>query len=258
MEKGLVAPLADMSRTAASAEAYYEQHFLDMTPEELKKAERPIYKLVDYGEDAHWKIVGYKPVDPEECKRNLQSLHTQFVAATVVRVAARNSVVERVVCDLGIPTIQRLAAFFGWYAPIGQNPGGGAGGPGGAGIHPAGGAASHDVVEQELNIDLVNFPNIPEPLHGDEVLQLYVCPITQRPIRDPVRDPTNNITLYERSAIVNWLRQNPVSPITKLPLRIEDLLEAPVERNLINQRLQEYQDALHHFFEEHAAAPIGD
>ena len=46
IERGIAAPCADMYRTAASAGAYYEQHFLDMTPEELEKAKRPIYETV--------------------------------------------------------------------------------------------------------------------------------------------------------------------------------------------------------------------
>jgi hypothetical protein len=258
--KGIIGPMADLVRTAASADAYYEQHFLDMTPEELSKAKRPIYEEYWDGENYSSRIVGYKPVDLEECRTNLANLHMNFEAATVVRVATQTSVVEKVVCDLGIPTIQRLAAFFGLYHPVVRGPLDAARVPR-VDIYievPAPLPEVHPVVERQLNIDLLNFHNIPEPLHGDQVFQQYVCPITQQPIRDPVRDPTNGRTVYERHAIVTWLQHNPVSPMTRMALRAEDLQEMPLVRNIINHRLQEYQERLQRFFEEHAADPVRD
>ena len=38
---------------------------------------------------------------------------------------------------------------------------------------------------------------------------------------DPVMDPEGNS--YERRAITEWLRRNPVSPITRSPLQISQL-----------------------------------
>ena len=174
-----------------------------------------------------------------------------------MRATAQKGAVEVVVCDLGIPAIQRLAAFFGMFPPPVGRPGG-AGGPeggrpgGGAGDHPEGGAGPHDVA-RDLDLDLLHYPNIPEPLHGDQVFRQYVCPITQQPIRDPVRDPTNGMTLYQRRAIEVWLQHNPVSPITRRPLQIADLQPAPTVRNQINSRLRQYQDELRHFLEERAS-----
>ena len=48
-----------------------------------------------------------------------------------------------------------------------------------------------------------------------------ICPITQEPIKDPVFAPDYH--LYERSALEQWLRTNPTSPMTRQPMRLEDL-----------------------------------
>ena len=48
-----------------------------------------------------------------------------------------------------------------------------------------------------------------------------ICPITQEPIQDPVFAP--DFYTYERSALEQWLRTNPTSPITRQPMRLEDL-----------------------------------
>ena len=48
-----------------------------------------------------------------------------------------------------------------------------------------------------------------------------ICPITQEPIKDPVFAPDFHI--YERSALEQWLRTNPTSPMTRQPMRLEDL-----------------------------------
>ena len=52
-----------------------------------------------------------------------------------------------------------------------------------------------------------------------------VCPITQEPFWDPVIDPEGNT--YEKSAIVQWLNENNVSPITRLPIGNQVLSSLP-------------------------------
>ena len=47
------------------------------------------------------------------------------------------------------------------------------------------------------------------------------CPITQEPIKDPVFAP--DFYTYERSALEQCLRTNPTSPMTRQPMRLEDL-----------------------------------
>ena len=49
-----------------------------------------------------------------------------------------------------------------------------------------------------------------------------VCPITQEPFCNPVIDPEGNT--YEKSAIVQWLNENNVSPITRTELYIFQLV----------------------------------
>ena len=49
----------------------------------------------------------------------------------------------------------------------------------------------------------------------------FRCPITQEMMTDPVV-ATDGYT-YERSAITEWLKKNPTSPMTRQPIRLEDL-----------------------------------
>ena len=52
-------------------------------------------------------------------------------------------------------------------------------------------------------------------------MTINICPITQEPIKDPVFAP--DFYTYERSALEQWLRTNPTSPMTRQPMRLEDL-----------------------------------
>lgn len=54
-------------------------------------------------------------------------------------------------------------------------------------------------------------------------------------MQDPVIDPEGNS--YERIAIVNWLRTNPTSPITRSPLNISQLVPNRALRNAIENEL---------------------
>jgi hypothetical protein len=101
----------------------------------------------------------------------------------------------------------------------------------------------------------VGLPNIPAVLYGDILFQQYPCPITQLPIRNPVRDPTCG-QLFERRAIVAWLQQHPHSPLTRQPLTVAELVEAPEVELQIRNRLQQYQDGLLGFIRNHEAAPV--
>ncbi len=50
----------------------------------------------------------------------------------------------------------------------------------------------------------------------------FLCPITSEVMVDPVSDPDGNT--YERRAITEWLTRNPTSPITRAPLRTDQLV----------------------------------
>lgn len=56
-----------------------------------------------------------------------------------------------------------------------------------------------------------------------------ICPITQEPIKDPVFAP--DFYTYERSALEQWLRTNPTSPMTRQPMRLEDLKKKVVHED---------------------------
>lgn len=69
----------------------------------------------------------------------------------------------------------------------------------------------------------------------DDENYTYVCAITLEPLIDPVQDPTatgTNPVLYEREAIVQWLSTKSISPFTRQPLSVSELLE-------IDERLPE-------------------
>lgn len=50
----------------------------------------------------------------------------------------------------------------------------------------------------------------------------FTCPITQTVMKDPVTDTDGNT--FERAAIVEWLTKHNTSPITRNPMRVEDLV----------------------------------
>jgi hypothetical protein len=65
----------------------------------------------------------------------------------------------------------------------------------------------------------------------DDMPESFMCPLTQEVLRDPVVDPEGNS--YERSAIESWLEKNNTSPITRKPLRKEDLVPNRALREVI-------------------------
>lgn len=66
-------------------------------------------------------------------------------------------------------------------------------------------------------------------------LDKHRCPITHEIMTDPVLAPdTHN---YERDAIVRYLRTNPISPMTRQPMRVEQLIPNRELRQEIEQLL---------------------
>ena len=59
-----------------------------------------------------------------------------------------------------------------------------------------------------------------------------ICPITHEPVTDPVIDPDGYT--YERSAIEEWIRLKGESPITRRPLRLNQLVPNRAVREEIN------------------------
>ena len=107
---------------------------------------------------------------------------------------------------------------------------------------------------------------IPKELHGNSFFSAYECPISGEPIRYPLRDPTtalplhdldtglllrdsttgfplrdpNTGTIYEASEIILWVREHGRSPISHIPLRVEDLQLVPELQAEINEMLRLY------------------
>jgi hypothetical protein len=60
------------------------------------------------------------------------------------------------------------------------------------------------------------------------------CPITLEPFHDPVIAKDGHI--YERAAITKWIFEHGTSPLTREPLKIEDLVPATHLRDLVARR----------------------
>ncbi len=70
----------------------------------------------------------------------------------------------------------------------------------------------------------------------DPILSKYTCPITAVPIHIPVKDGTNGKTIYERSAIRDWLSRRNTSPFTGKPMTVDNLTECPSLQALLKAR----------------------
>jgi len=83
-------------------------------------------------------------------------------------------------------------------------------------------------------------PLIPEDLSEDPILQRYICSISKEPIRYPVLDPTNGISLYERSAIMNALLERWSSPVTRESLTPTELIPLFALNAFIESRINDH------------------
>eukprot|EP01124_Arcella_intermedia_P011115 TRINITY_DN1757_c0_g1_i1.p1 TRINITY_DN1757_c0_g1~~TRINITY_DN1757_c0_g1_i1.p1 ORF type:complete len:726 (-),score=160.34 TRINITY_DN1757_c0_g1_i1:68-2245(-) len=64
----------------------------------------------------------------------------------------------------------------------------------------------------------------------------FYCPILQTLMKNPVIDPDGNS--YERDAIFEWLAKNPISPITRKPLKEQDLVPNRALKDIIENYLK--------------------
>jgi hypothetical protein len=124
---------------------------------------------------------------------------------------------------------------------------------------PAGGAvpaAPPNLAHPDTAPDIRIYPFIPAVLYNDAIFSRFICPITGAPIRDPVGDPVAETTLYERRAILNWLRVNQTSPLTRNPLVPNQLVEKPAVKAVIDARLAHHQQELQNYLQAHLADPV--
>jgi hypothetical protein len=82
----------------------------------------------------------------------------------------------------------------------------------------------------------------------DDVFSKFICPINSSSIRFIVKDPTmivkdpNDCTYYEEAAINKWLELKSMSPMTRQPLKVDQLVRCLNEQKLIDERLKLYKD----------------
>ncbi|MES2344973.1 MAG: ankyrin repeat domain-containing protein [Chlamydiota bacterium] len=90
---------------------------------------------------------------------------------------------------------------------------------------------------KELQIEIKMFQNkqITETQDSSPVPDEFICPITKQIMENPVKDKYGHH--YDRDAIINWVRQTPISPKTGTHLAEYDF--TPDEK--LKQQIQEYQ-----------------
>lgn len=247
-----ISTVASLIKVLFESDYYSEGTYLEMTPEELKQAKRrkrdpdqpeyiPDNSLPNWYETSNDQDGGSQsfsvippgfivnpnlymdvPVDLTECIQKQKT--SKRIADTSAVIRAVSALVNAYTTDL----YTRLRDV----------------------LHPAAAPVDDD---EELNLTTLNF--IPTPLHGDAVFRKYICLITTMPIRHVVCDP-NGVTLYERSAIRNWLRRNKTSPATRAPLRENQLLARPAVQAEIDNRLREHQATLNAFLQNNHQLPV--
>ncbi|HCJ82760.1 MAG TPA: hypothetical protein DHV52_00235 [Parachlamydiales bacterium] len=84
-----------------------------------------------------------------------------------------------------------------------------------------------------------------EIIENDAILSRFICPISQELIRHPVSDPTckKGTVVFEKKQIEHWLKKNPISPISRRPLSIQDLKREPALELLIRDRIRYWETA---------------
>jgi U-box domain len=73
-----------------------------------------------------------------------------------------------------------------------------------------------------------------------DVMEFFTCPITHDLMRDPVIDREGNT--YERSAVLECIEKNGVSPITRKPLSVEELYDNTTLFWVLLQEIQLRED----------------
>lgn len=214
----LTGSLADVVRVGAELRGYAEGALKDAYQSD-PNAQRLAYIRDPDAEDADeygW-VTKTRPIDPEECEMKIAAAQSCAREAARVKCIMDLKVPEKVaegMTRVGIGLYNRLSVF----------------------LRQAIMHAGHPAVDPALNPDLLALERIPHPLHGDEIFSQYICAITREPIRDPVRDPDGH-TLYERSAIRNWLAFRQSSPATGAPMTEANLEEMLAIKVIIDQRL---------------------
>ncbi|NGX52442.1 MAG: hypothetical protein KR126chlam5_00740 [Candidatus Anoxychlamydiales bacterium] len=226
-EKTIIAPFSGIIANVCEMVITNEEQYLKEYEKKGEEVKRPIY-----GEDPDTelrKIVGYKSVDPKECKETIDTAReTQKIASTI-----------KVTTDAGIKNIistskklyEELHTYLRFRNSLKLR--------------------DDDSESDSKTVDLLSSEMIPMPLQDDNIFKVWTCAITHMSVRDPVGDPTTKdhagrlvVTLYERRFIYRWLSAHPTSPISRQPLSKTALIEKPALKSLIENRLRFHEKHL--------------
>lgn len=233
LDRGLIGPISDFIRVSAEGIVYSEKRYFEMSPEELKAAKKPVYEIKGEGEDARSEIVDYRPVDLVESGEIINRAQKIVDSSLAIRVVSNLDLSSRAV-DSSHSIYGQLVRYLFSIERSDVSPE----------------LALQQLQKAAEELDLVNLNRIPHPLHNDAVFSRYQCPILFEPIRDPVKDPTDGKTIYERRAILNWLETNPTSPMTRTPLTKEQLIELPLIKAFIDSRLAQHKAGLESYLSQ--------
>lgn len=221
-QEELLPAFTEIFRVGSEVFIYDEGHFLEMTPEERANHTRPNTVKEGCGFNITTKYLGEKPISTQECEKNREGFEKGDLALTLIKAVLESKVASKI----GAP-------FFAPQIPL-ENP-----------------TRQQEIappLDESDASDLLTLSYIPKNLYEDDpdsIFLRYVCPITHMPIRHPVKDPTvigNHCACYEKKAIYDWLRRNPRSVLTNLPLTISQLLPMPAAQNLIDAKLRACQE----------------
>ncbi|NDD58016.1 MAG: hypothetical protein EBZ47_02020 [Chlamydiae bacterium] len=237
-----LAPISmDIIRLAVEASMQEEKYYLEMTPEERANHQRPIF---DTDGDSIY-VVGYRPVDEEECKETLrvQSKIDTLLTATSCALewnfgtSLSNPFSTRLdTRDLPVPPPPAPAPERPISLP--QRP--------------------YIVSERYQKLlakkskedpsDFLSLTSLSKDFLRDPVLKKYTCSITGLPTRYPVQDPTSQEKIiYDEINILKHLddqRQNqrPATSFkTGFSLDENQLIGMSNEQTIINVRLKSLQ-----------------
>lgn len=262
IERGVFAPLMDFTRMVVVTTGYYEKHFLEMTPEEQEKATRR-----DYSDPYKWDAV--KPINLEECKNNLDAATDVANAAAFLRIGAETEVVSKTFGVILHPFYTQLISYLmnglaeGNLAQVPPLPNPQPAAPAPLQVQQLILALNNIQAADQLviysgelwrrlaELDLTVLPMIPNSLHEDSVLRRYECSIYHQPARYPLEDPIARGTYYDRHAIYRWIDEHGTSPVTRLPLTREDLIQLPDAVYItIEHRLSYHKDRINQLLEQ--------
>lgn len=219
IEKGLLRPVASVCRAANESQGYGAKVYLEMTPEELSAVKIPIYE--HHGRD-RMVLVGHKGITRDEAQALFDSAKNSQNSLAVTEMVMRAEPMSK---------IEKLySAIVSAPPPIQVAP-----------QNPPVAVQGND--QERDPFDLLTLNSIPDLLHDDPVFARYICPITQGPVRHPMRDK-NGKTVYERDEIVKYLVQSGISPFTRQPHTVAELQPVPALQRLIDNQLAFHSERL--------------